>query len=61
MQYVHVLLAGSMGNVTGRSEPEVHVVVVQPKENSQVNAKVVRQTYRNLRSQRKTAGLYMYM
>ena len=25
-----------MGNVTGRSEPEVHVVLVQSKENRQV-------------------------
>jgi hypothetical protein len=47
-----------MGNVTGRSEPEVHVVLVQSKENRQVDAKVVRQTYRNLRSQRKIAEVY---
>ena len=32
-------------SVSRRSEPEVHVVVVQSKENGQVDAHLVRNTY----------------
>ena len=43
--------------ISRRSEPEVHVVVVQSQENGQVDAKVVRKTYSNLRSPRVEEGM----
>ena len=41
-------------NISRRLEPEVHVVVVQSQENGQVDAKVLRKTYR---SSRRKSGL----
>ena len=37
--------------ISRRSEPEVHVVVVQSQENGQVDAKVVRKSYRKPESE----------
>lgn len=39
-------------NVSRRSEPEVHVVVVQSQENGQVDAKLLRKSYNNIEAAR---------
>lgn len=47
-------------NVSRRSEPEVHVVVVQSQENGQVDAKVLRKSYSNFKGSRMKAGLFVF-
>ena len=46
-----------MGTSISRTEPEVHVVVVQSQENGQVDAKVLRKSYTKFKDSRMKSGI----
>lgn len=48
-------------NISRRTEPEVHVVVVQSQENGQVDAKVLRKSYTDFKDSRMKSGSFIHV